>query len=484
MADTTNTPHHEIEADDLMSQIQEEVLRRFMTVPRSNYGDTPSMFDWPSINESIGIAQHHSDIGTKMLPLLGFHRGIRWIVKLAGRLILYLSKIVTIPQMFFNRSILQTVRTLRNGLQHVDNHLHHRENHLQHLDDRLQHLDDRLTMREGWIDEKFNEVDKSFETLDDRHNWTIKIFEELEKLITNNQSNQDRRLAEFENRLAGILEYTNEHERFVNEHKKTISYLKRDTVIQERRVGVLLEEARKRLPEPFSKDQLETFIQEDFHFLDALYISFEDRFRGTREEIKDKLTEYLPLLKKSGAGSTDRPVLDVGCGRGEWLELLREKNIIAKGLDINRTLVEQNLERGFDVIEGDVTEYLKTLPGGSLGAITGFHIVEHLPFATLIKLFDETIRVLHSGGIAIFETPNPENILVGACHFYADPTHRNPLPSYLLEFVAQYRGLCDVEILKLHPFPETLKVSGSELAERFNDYFYGPRDYAVIGYKS
>jgi hypothetical protein len=96
---------------------------------------------------------------------------------------------------------------------------------------------------------------------------------------------------------------------------------------------------------------------------------------------------------------------------------------------------------------------------------------------------DETVRVLKPGGIAIFETPNPQNVLVGSCNFYMDPTHRNPLPSPMLRFLAEARGLCRVSVLDLHPYPEAFHLDGSELATRFNQYFYGPQDYAVIGWK-
>ena len=138
-----------------------------------------------------------------------------------------------------------------------------------------------------------------------------------------------------------------------------------------------------------------------------------------------------------------------------------------------------------DVVEGDVIEYLCSLPDASLGAVSAFHLIEHLRFGVLIKLLDETVRVLKPGGFAIFETPNPENILVGACNFYFDPTHRNPLPPGMMQFLAESRGLCHVEIMRLNPYGDSYKVkdNGLELAKRFNDYFYGPQDYAVVGYK-
>ena len=262
--------------------------------------------------------------------------------------------------------------------------------------------------------------------------------------------------------------------------------LRTEVISQTCRVSMLLEEARKRLPAPFNEKQLVTITDEEKHALDAIYVSFEDRFRGTRLEIKERSRVYLPLLQERKIGTKRMPILDVGCGRGEWLELLLENDLTAGGVDINRVLLAYCKDAGLNVTEGDILEHLKKLPDRSLGAVTGFHIIEHLPLDILVRVFDETVRVLKPGGIAIFETPNPNNVLVGSHNFYMDFTHRNPLPSLTTQFILEARGLCDVQILNLHPYPESLRLQddGTELTKRFNDYFYGPQDYAVIGRKA
>jgi SAM-dependent methyltransferase len=256
--------------------------------------------------------------------------------------------------------------------------------------------------------------------------------------------------------------------------------------MQERRLTLFLEEARRRLPEPFSREQAQILAEEEQHTFDGLYGSFEERFRGSREDIKERLRVYLPILEEVRLGMDDRLILDVGCGHGEWLELLNEQGFCGKGVDVNRVLVEQCREQGLDVVESDALAYLRSLPESSMGAVTGFHIIEHLPFDIIVKLLDETVRVLKPGGVAIFETPNPENVLVGSYTFYLDPTHRNPLPSAVIKFLSEARGLCRVEIVNLHPYPEAFKVEEADLevAKRFNEYFYGPRDYAMVGWKA
>ena len=223
---------------------------------------------------------------------------------------------------------------------------------------------------------------------------------------------------------------------------------------------------------------------ESEHSLDAFYASFDEQFRGSRDEIKQRLKVYLPIIEKQGIGSDAMPILDVGCGRGEWLELLKGEHLSASGVDSNRVLAEQCRAQGLEVVEEDLLSYLRGLPDASMGAVTGFHIIEHLPLETLIEFLNESVRILKSGGAVIFETPNPQNVLVGSCNFYFDPTHRNPVPSQVLSFLLESRGFVGVEILKLNPSDDTPVADDSELARRFNQYFYGPMDYAAIGRKA
>ena len=258
---------------------------------------------------------------------------------------------------------------------------------------------------------------------------------------------------------------------------KQIRDLKLNILDQQRRLSLLLEEARQRLPEPITTGQIENMLKENDHFLDAMYVTLEDRFRGTREDIKEKLKVYLPYISTSKVGTKEAPILDVGCGRGEWLELLKENGYIGQGVDFNRMMVDQCHELELNVIGADAIEYLRKQKSNTFGAITGFHIVEHLPLKTLITLFDESLRVLRPSGIVIFETPNPENLIVGACNFYLDPTHLNPIPPSTLEFLIEARGFLNIKILRSRPMPFSFDN------EMVQNLLFGTTDYAVIGYK-
>lgn len=257
-----------------------------------------------------------------------------------------------------------------------------------------------------------------------------------------------------------------------------------ELVLQGERLTAVLVEARKRLQGPFDATQLQALAREEDHTLDAFYASFDEQFRGSRDEIKQRLRIYLPYIKDNGIGTAYLPILDVGSGRGEWLELLNEEGLIASGVDSNRILVEWCENRNLQVVNEDLLSHFQELADGSVGAVTGFHIIEHLPIETLVEFLNQTVRVLKPGGVVIFETPNPQNVLVGSCNFYFDPTHRNPLPSQVTRFLLESRGFNPIEVLNINPSDDTPVAEDSELARRFNRYFYGPMDYAVIGFRS
>jgi O-antigen chain-terminating methyltransferase len=199
-----------------------------------------------------------------------------------------------------------------------------------------------------------------------------------------------------------------------------------------------------------------------------------------------------PPLEKGGWGDfqiksekEDVSILDVGCGRGEWLELLQENGYRAKGIDINRVALLQCRELGLDVIESDVIEYLRGLKGETLNVITGFHIIEHLSYKTLVALFDEALVVLKSGGMIIFETPNPANILVSSYDFYRDPSHQKPLHPDTMNFIAESRGFVRTGSYFVLDEGSDLKLIKSTewMLSDINDYIRAPRDFVLIGYK-
>jgi SAM-dependent methyltransferase len=214
--------------------------------------------------------------------------------------------------------------------------------------------------------------------------------------------------------------------------------------------------------------------------LDELYASFENQFRGTPEHIKEGLKVYLPLLKDAGIASD---ILDLGCGRGEWLELLREEGLQARGVESNRAMIDNQRGQNPEIIEADALAHLRGLPAGSLSAVTAFHFVEHIGLAQLIDLLDEINRVLKPGGLLIVETPNPKNLVVGACNFYSDPTHHKPLFPETLEFMISHRGFVRTQLQYLHPVEGSPFQDSSEASQALNSWLFSARDFAIIAWK-
>jgi O-antigen chain-terminating methyltransferase len=309
------------------------------------------------------------------------------------------------------------------------------------------------TMQQDTLQAKFSEIDGNIDILQTKFS---KLDDKVN--ITNdnvNITNQD------------IF-------RQIKDHKLNI-------IDMQRRLMLILEEARKRLPEPFSTQQIDNILKEEDHIFDVMYATFEDKFRGTREDIKNRQKVYLPYIQEASDKTAGAPIIDVGCGRGEWLELLKESGFNAKGIDLNKIMIKTCLELNLSVVESDAIDYLRSLPANSLCAVTGFHIIEHLPFKMLIALFDESFRVLKPGGIVIFETPNPENLMVGAYTFYTDPSHIKPLVPVTMQFIAEERGFPKVKIKRLHKYSDYNNVS--EQNKFITENFYNEMDYSVIGVK-
>ncbi|MDF3034812.1 MAG: hypothetical protein K0S28_86 [Paucimonas sp.] len=187
--------------------------------------------------------------------------------------------------------------------------------------------------------------------------------------------------------------------------------------------------------------------------MDDFYRAFEDRHRGSRDVIKSRLRVYLPFVRPLVSASHDPVALDLGCGRGEWLELLSEHGFRARGVDLDAGMLAACRERGLDAIQADAITTLRSLDASSVAVVSAFHVVEHIPFEAARELIRESLRVLHPGGLLILETPNPENLVVGTSLFYQDPSHVNPIPPELLSFAVEHAGFPRVKTVRLQEDP-------------------------------
>jgi len=222
-----------------------------------------------------------------------------------------------------------------------------------------------------------------------------------------------------------------------------------------------------------------------------------ESFRGSEDEIRHRMDRYLPDLQPKG------PVLDLGCGRGELLLLLREAGVEATGVEGDPALAEAARRRGLEIVEGDVLEVLKEQESESRGAVTAVHLFEHLTSAKLIAVLAEIRRVLRPGGLLIAESPNPHSLRVGASLYWQDPTHQRPLLPETLELMLRAAGFEFDRRELMHPFPSDQLLADDEggtgavtdpeisilaervdrLRDRLDEILHGSRDFAVWALK-
>lgn len=211
------------------------------------------------------------------------------------------------------------------------------------------------------------------------------------------------------------------------------------------------------------------------------YKNFEDKHRGSRAFIKERLLVYLPFILPLKKIYSNIEALDIGCGRGEWLELLSEYGITAKGIDVNENMLKVCLKLGLSTIQGDGINYIREQSNESIAIVSAFHVIEHISFNDLQVFIQEALRVLKPGGILIIETPNPENIKVATENFYLDPTHMKPIPSEQLMFLTNLTGFKRNKILRLNEPKAIINKKNINLMDIFGGV---SPDYAVIAQKN
>jgi O-antigen chain-terminating methyltransferase len=216
--------------------------------------------------------------------------------------------------------------------------------------------------------------------------------------------------------------------------------------------------------------------------------------RGSTAEIRERQERYVAHLRAHA------PVLDLGCGRGEALALLRDQGIAGRGVDASERMVELCRERGLEAEAGDLFAALAAVPEASLGGVISFHVIEHLPAAALDRLVRLAWRALRPGGRLILETPNPLSVVVAARNFWLDPTHVRPVHPDSLKLMYELAGFDPVERLDLRPFPETQRLPEIDLAklpadqrpladqvnrlrDRLDEVLFGFQDFGMVGRK-
>jgi O-antigen chain-terminating methyltransferase len=201
--------------------------------------------------------------------------------------------------------------------------------------------------------------------------------------------------------------------------------------------------------------------------------TFAEKFRGPKDHVKKTQNFYLEHFKGR------KRIIDIGCGRGEFLELLRDNGVPAKGVDSDADNVAHCQANGLDVARGDLFTFLESEPEGSLDGVFCCQVIEHLPRMRVPELVRLVQSRLKRGGLFAVETPNPECLAIFATHFYLDPTHQHPIPPDLLAFYFVEAGF-ELKVHRFAPAVETMPELAA-LPEDLRNRFFGALDYAVLG---
>ena len=213
------------------------------------------------------------------------------------------------------------------------------------------------------------------------------------------------------------------------------------------------------------------------------YERFEDRFRP-ETSVRERQRDYVELL------SGQKRVVDLGCGRGELIEMLEAEGISAYGVEIDPDFVALLEEKGIEVVAKDAVAHLQELDAGSIDGVVGSHLVEHLLPRSVSQLVALAADKMADGGVLILETPNPESVVAGSINFHRDLTHVRPIHPETLAFLAESAGFSKVEIRRLSPVPEDERLPApegdgklDEIVTQLNELLYGYQDYAVVARK-
>ncbi len=375
--------------------------------------------------------------------------------------------------------------------------LNNRQNDLtQKLNDSLNKLDNRqndLTEKANEIFEKINnrqndltkKANEIFAKINNRQNDLTGNFEKL----NNRQNNINKTIKSSANVSANINALTKRltlSEQGFTELNKLLNEFSQQTSLLSSSLNTALTD--------FSSGKDKAKLQSSLLELNDLwkdldYASYENVCRGSDKLITERLSYYLKWLKN--IKTTNRAyVLDLGCGRGEFVALLNNNKINARGIDLNKFSIQHAKSKNINVKQADIFKELKRVKPKTLPAISAFHLVEHLTFAELQSFLQLTASRLKPGGILLIETPNILNIQVAASDFYKDPTHIRPVHPYTLEHWLKHSGFSKIEVEFLHSFPEderleipkNSKISGKNF-EKLNNLIFGARDCAIIAVK-
>lgn len=436
----------EIDVDELMGRVREEAAQlRASGVVEARRGDRHDIDDRAvarALERHRAIETHLREAEERnrrraALP----HRFARFegLLGFAGRFVLRAFNYATKQQREVAAAQTQALRIVAETAASAAEYAQRLSSRIDELDRSTRELDARLALR-------IDDVQRALALIPD-----AAAIQALQNRLMDQVREVDRHIVDVQ-KVA----------------ERAASFARSDIASLRRNIGHAVESA-----------PAEVASTEAFPVSPAVIALIEDRFRGSSQHVRTFAEPYIERIQAAGTVTDATPLLDLGSGRGDFLALLKERSLAARGVDASDIAVAQARERGLEVAQGDALAALSSAADASLGAVTAIHMIEHMPFGALTALVEQALRALRPGGILILETPNPRNLRVATYTFRFDPTHRQPIPSELLALVLEASGFAEIQTLDLHPPIPPEIAPESPLAE-LNARFFGAQDYAVV----
>jgi len=395
------------------------------------------------------------------------------------------NKFLKQKQEEIEKSVQSTFSDVDNRQNSLIENIESTNKEMKNLNNRQNDIIKNVSKQIKNIDNRQNDIVKSFEMLTNTNKLLKQKQGEVEKFVQSTFSNVDNR----QNSLVENLSVMNDKISTLfgqTKEIKDIHSLYEQIAEQNKVIKNIISEFIN-TPDKSEVSNVKTELKNVVN--DSLYINYEQLFRGSENVIRKRLTYYINRLKNVKT-TNKKYILDVGCGRGEFVSLLIKNKFHAKGIDTNSVAVQHAVKKKLPVKKDDLFNVLKKCRNNSLPVISAFHVIEHLDYNDLLSFFQIAFKKLQPKGKLLLETPNMLSLFVAATDFYKDPTHIRPLHPATLQFYLKEIGFAKVEIDFLHPFSESdqLKILKTSSAAnnnfiKLNNLIFGARDCAIIAKK-